>query len=61
MGEPLLVLLGLTNAALSATGGIALMDEAVPLMLGLSRADATTGKQPAPPLPLLAKENLDHQ
>ena len=34
IGEPLLVLLGLTTAALSATGGIALMYEAVPLMLG---------------------------
>ena len=37
IGEPLLELLGLTPAALSATGGIALMIVAVPLMLG--RAD----------------------
>lgn len=34
VGEPLLVLLGLTTAALSATGGIGLMYEDVPLMLG---------------------------
>jgi multiple antibiotic resistance protein len=35
IGEKLLVLLGITTAALSATGGIALIFEAVPLMLGL--------------------------
>ncbi len=35
IGEKLLVLLGVSTAALSATGGIALMFEAVPLMLGL--------------------------
>jgi multiple antibiotic resistance protein len=35
IGEKLLVLLGVTTAALSATGGIALIFEAVPLMLGL--------------------------
>jgi multiple antibiotic resistance protein len=34
IGEPLLHILGLSTAALSATGGIALMFEAVPLMLG---------------------------
>jgi multiple antibiotic resistance protein len=34
VGEPLLELLGLTTAALSATGGIALMIAAVPLMIG---------------------------
>ncbi|MEV4517663.1 MarC family protein [Dactylosporangium sp. NPDC049525] len=34
VGEPLLELLGLTTAALSATGGIALMIAAVPMMLG---------------------------
>ena len=33
-GEPLLHVLGLTTAALSATGGISLMIAAVPLMLG---------------------------
>jgi len=40
IGEPLLVVLGLTTAALSATGGIALMYEAVPLMLGNHDASA---------------------
>lgn len=34
VGEPLLELLGLSTAALTATGGIALMSAAVPLMLG---------------------------
>jgi multiple antibiotic resistance protein len=34
VGEPLLELLGLTTASLSATGGIALMIAAVPMMLG---------------------------
>jgi multiple antibiotic resistance protein len=34
VGEPVLHLLGLSTAALSATGGIALMIEAVPLMMG---------------------------
>ena len=37
LGEPLLHVLGLTTAALSATGGISLMIAAVPLMTG--RAD----------------------
>jgi multiple antibiotic resistance protein len=40
IGEPLLVILGLSTAALSATGGIALMYEAVPLMLGKHDASA---------------------
>ena len=35
IGEPLLVVLGLTTAALSATGGIALMYASIPLMRGL--------------------------
>jgi len=35
VGEPLLVVLGLTTAALSATGGIALLYEAIPLMRGM--------------------------
>jgi multiple antibiotic resistance protein len=41
LGEPLLHVLGLTTAALSATGGISLMIAAVPLMTGHS--DPTAG------------------
>ena len=50
-GEPLLELLGLTTAALSATGGIALMIAAVPMMLGRSDdpASASTDAAIAPP------------
>jgi multiple antibiotic resistance protein len=51
VGEPLLELLGLTTAALSATGGIALMIAAVPMMLGHSGdpAPETTDAAVAPP------------
>lgn len=45
LGEPLLHVLGLTTAALSATGGISLMIAAVPLMTG--HADPTAGPPPA--------------
>ena len=53
-GEPLLELLGLTTAALSATGGIALMIAAVPLMIGkvggpTDDPGALGGDAPAPP------------
>ncbi len=44
-GEPLLHLLGLTTAALSATGGISLMIAAVPLMLG--RGEKSPEPEPA--------------
>jgi multiple antibiotic resistance protein len=47
VGEPLLELLGLTTAALSATGGIALMLEAVPLMLGHETEPADAGSPTA--------------
>ena len=47
VGEPLLVLLGITTAALSATGGISLMLAAVPLMTG-----ATGGQGEHPPAPV---------
>jgi multiple antibiotic resistance protein len=49
--EPLLELLGLTAAALSTTGGIALMVVAVPMMLGRSDdpAAASTDAALAPP------------
>ncbi|MDG6107159.1 MarC family protein [Dactylosporangium aurantiacum] len=51
VGEPLLELLGLSAAALSATAGIALMIAAVPLMLGRTddHASASTGAALAPP------------
>ena len=44
LGEPLLHVLGLTTAALSATGGISLMIAAVPLMTG--QADPARGPAP---------------
>jgi len=43
VGEPLLEVLGLTTAALSATGGISLMIAAVPLMLGRTGKSDNTG------------------
>lgn len=51
VGEPLLELLGLSTAALSATGGIALMIAAVPLMLGRTDdpASVSTDAALAPP------------
>jgi multiple antibiotic resistance protein len=58
IGEPLLELLGVTTAALTATGGIALAYEAIPLMRGKAGAveeaervetAATTGEVPGPP------------
>lgn len=48
-GEPLLHLLGLSTAALSATGGISLMIAAVPLMLG--RGEASPKPEPAAVVP----------
>ena len=46
VGEPVLHLLGLSTAALSATGGIALMYEAVPLMMGTAHPPDETGGAP---------------
>jgi multiple antibiotic resistance protein len=43
VGEPVLHLLGLPTAALSATGGIALMIEAVPLMMGTGNPSDVIG------------------
>ncbi|HEV2636512.1 MAG TPA: MarC family protein [Actinocrinis sp.] len=37
VGEPLLALLGISTAALSATGGVALMLAAVPMMMGSTK------------------------
>jgi len=52
IGEPLLRLLGISTAALTATGGIALAFAAIPLMLGKAGAIEEVGKpidtQPAP-------------
>jgi multiple antibiotic resistance protein len=39
VGEVLLEVLGITTAALTATGGVALILEAVPLMLGIHKAE----------------------
>ena len=43
VGEVLLEVLGISTAALTATGGIALLYEAVPLMLGMHEAAALEG------------------
>ena len=44
VGEPLLRVLGLTTAALTATGGIALMYAAIPLMRGKVEAETSDGE-----------------
>src|SRR5689334_17030713 len=41
VGEPLLVLLGISVAALTATGGVALIFASVPLMRGVGEAETT--------------------
>lgn len=48
VGEPLLELLGISAAALTATGGIALAYEAIPLMRGQAGAVEELEKQEAP-------------
>jgi multiple antibiotic resistance protein len=48
VGEVLLEVLGISTAALTATGGIALMLEAVPLMLNLHPAGAPSGADTLP-------------
>lgn len=52
LGEPLLELLGVSTAALTATGGIALLYEGVALMRG-------TAEHPAPAAEELPKETAD--
>ncbi len=47
VGEPLLRVLGLTTAALTATGGIALMYAAIPLMRGKVEAEASDDAEAA--------------
>ncbi|GAA3384718.1 MarC family protein [Cryptosporangium minutisporangium] len=55
VGEPLLELLGISTAALTATGGIALLFAAIPLMRGTSEtpppASDDTGAGPEPAAP----------
>jgi multiple antibiotic resistance protein len=54
VGEPLLKLLGISTAALTATGGIALILAAVPLMRGAGEAaadDSATDDEPEPAAP----------
>jgi multiple antibiotic resistance protein len=46
VGEPLLKLLGISTAALTATGGIALILESIPLMRGGHEAPAADGGNP---------------
>jgi multiple antibiotic resistance protein len=48
IGEPLLRLLGISTAALTATGGIALAFAAIPLMLGKAGAVEEIGKPEQP-------------
>lgn len=47
VGEPLLELLGISTAALTATGGIALAFAAIPLMLGKAGVVEELGKEPS--------------
>ena len=53
VGEPLLKLLGISTAALTATGGIALLYASIPLMRGVGEPAAATGDGDAaePPSP----------
>lgn len=51
IGEPLLELLGLSTASLAATGGIALLLAAVPMMTGATQAAAAEPDQPRAALP----------
>ncbi|XVV13644.1 MarC family protein [Actinoplanes sp. CA-131856] len=51
VGEPLLELLGISTAALTATGGIALILAAVPLMTGKSALSSTAPAPAAPTAP----------
>lgn len=46
-GEPLLHVLGLSTAALAATGGTALILTSVPMMIGNHRGRAGNGEEPA--------------
>lgn len=45
VGEPVLALLGISTAALSAVGGIALLLEAVPMMMGTAHHAAVPGAE----------------
>ncbi|MEU4693563.1 MarC family protein [Actinoplanes sp. NPDC023714] len=51
VGEPLLELLGISTAALTATGGIALILASVPLMRGTTSAPPPPSSSPSPPAP----------
>ena len=47
IGEPLLELLGVTTAALTATGGVALLYAGIPLMRGVEEAPAAEAQEKA--------------
>jgi multiple antibiotic resistance protein len=49
VGEPLLKLLGISTAALTATGGIALLYASIPLMRGVGEAPATDDRDAVDP------------
>ncbi|WP_250033304.1 MarC family protein [Paractinoplanes maris] len=51
VGEPLLVLLGISTAALTATGGIALLLAAVPMMRGTVATPSPDDDGPGPDVP----------
>ena len=56
VGEPLLKLLGISTAALTATGGIALLYAAIPLMRGVGEPAAATEDGDAAGAPEVAAE-----
>jgi multiple antibiotic resistance protein len=62
VGEPLLKLLGISTAALTATGGIALIYESIPLMRGAHEApaveDGNPGGNPEPAAPTTAPRSV---
>jgi multiple antibiotic resistance protein len=49
VGEPLLKLLGISTAALTATGGIALLYASIPLMRGVGEAPSTDDNDTSDP------------
>ena len=59
VGEVLLEVLGISTAALTATGGIALLWEAVPLMLGMHEAEVLEAVGVAEAAPGSAHETVE--
>ncbi|MFI6508746.1 MarC family protein [Streptosporangium sp. NPDC050855] len=61
VGEPLLELLGISTAALTATGGIALAFAAIPLMLGRAGAAEEHDRAPSEEKPRAAPEGTSSE